>query len=174
MTGQPRDSGAPGGHAPLDLTILVGTQTGIAELVAQALELHLEDSGVRLHVQLMDDLDASVFVPGGLYLICTSTYGQGQVPDNAQALFDSLQAQRPDLSAVRYGVYALGDRTYAETFCFGGKRFDQLLGELGAHRIGEVELHDASAGTLPEDEAIEWIDAWIALCRETGATLTES
>ena len=27
-------------------------------------------------------------------------------------------------------------------------------------------LHDASAGTLPEDEAAEWIEGWIALCRD--------
>jgi len=37
---------------------------------------------------------------------------------------------------VRYGVFGLGDRTYAETFNFGGKRFDELLAELGARRIG--------------------------------------
>jgi MioC protein len=67
---------------------------------------------------------------------------------------------------VRYGVIALGDRTYAETFCFGGKRFDEILGELGAQRIGEIMLHDASAGTLPEDEAAEWIEGWVELCNE--------
>ena len=114
----------------------------------------------------MDDLDAGVFAGGGLFLVCTSTYGQGDVPDNAKQLYDSLQAARPDLSHVRYGVIALGDRTYAETFCNGGKRFDTILGELGAKRIGEVLLHDASAGTMPEEVAAEWIEGWVALCRE--------
>ena len=149
----------------LELTILVGTMTGIAELVAQEIELRLDGEGVRIATLLMDELDASVFANGGLFLICTSTYGQGDVPDNAKPLYESLQTVRPDLASVRYGVIALGDMTYAETFCNGGRRFDRILTELGAKRIGDIMLHDASAGTLPEDEAAEWIEGWIALCR---------
>jgi len=72
-----------------------------------------------------------------------------------------LERAKPDLKRVRYGVIGLGDRTYAQTFCFGGRRFDALLRELGARRIGEPLLHDASAGTVPEDVAIEWARGWI-------------
>jgi MioC protein len=150
----------------LDLTLLVGTMTGTAQLVAQELELTLDGDDIRAHARLMDGLDAGVFEGGGLFLICTSTYGQGDVPDNAKKLYESLQASRPDLSRVRYGVIALGDRTYAETLCNGGKRFDRLLSELGARRIGEILLHDASAGTMPEEVAAQWIGGWIEQCRE--------
>jgi len=151
---------------PLDLIILVGTMTGTAQLVAQALELTLDGEEVNVETRLMDGLDAAVLDGRGLVLICTSTYGQGDVPDNAKRLYESLQARRPDLSSLRYGVVALGDRTYAETFCNGGRRFDRILSELGAKRIGEVLLHDASAGTMPEEVAVEWIPGWIAQCRE--------
>jgi MioC protein len=154
------------GFLPLDIAILIGTMTGTAQLVAQELELRIEDGETRAQARLMDNLDAAVFQGGGLFLICTSTYGQGDVPDNAKQLYDSLQSARPDLSDVRYGVIALGDRTYAETFCNGGRRFDRILSELGARRIGEILLHDASAGTMPEEVAAEWIDGWVALCRE--------
>jgi len=150
----------------LELTILVGTMTGIAQLVAQEIELRLDGEGVRIDTKLMDELDAGVFARGGLFLICTSTYGQGDVPDNAKELYESLQTARPDLANISYGVIALGDMTYAETFCNGGRRFDRVLTELGAKRIGDVMLHDASAGTLPEDEAAEWIEGWIARCRD--------
>ncbi len=150
----------------LDLTILVGTMTGTAQLVAQELELTLDGEDLKVTTRLMDGLDAGVFKDGGLFLICTSTYGQGDVPDNAKALYESLQSARPDLSRVRYGVIALGDRTYAETLCNGGKRFDRVLSELGARRIGSVLLHDASAGTMPEEVAAQWIGGWIEQCRE--------
>jgi MioC protein len=155
---------------PLDITILVGTMTGTAQLVAQELELRIDDGETRAQARLMDNLDATVFEGGGLFLICTSTYGQGDVPDNARQLYQSLQDARPDLSHVRYGVIALGDRTYAETFCNGGRRFDRVLSELGARRIGEILLHDASAGTMPEEVAAEWIEGWVALCRERIST----
>lgn len=149
----------------LELSILVGTMTGIAQLVAQEIELRLDGEGVRIRTLMMDELDAGVFTDGGLFLICTSTYGQGDVPDNAKPLYEELRTRRPDLSGIRYGVIGLGDTTYAETFCFGGKKFDRILTELGAIRIGQVMLHDASAGTLPEDEAAEWIEDWITQCR---------
>jgi len=155
------------GHTvAIELTILVGTMTGTAQLVAQEVELTLDEPDTRVRTQPMDGLDASVFAGSALFLICTSTYGQGDVPDNAKHLYDSLQRARPDLSGVQYGVIALGDRTYAETFCNGGRRFDAILSELGARRIGDIMLHDASAGTMPEELAVAWAADWISRCRK--------
>jgi MioC protein len=153
----------------LKITILVGTMTGTAQLVAQELELVWDGDDVAVETLLMDNLDASVFEREGVFLVCTSTYGQGDVPDNAKKLYEDLQARRPDLSQVRYGVFGLGDRTYAETFNFGGKRFDDVLSELGAQRIGERIQHDASSGVLPEEKAEEWAGEWVAEVREKVA-----
>ena len=151
----------------MKITILVGTMTGTAQLCAQEMELALDDGDTEVKTVMMDGLDGSVFSGGGVFLICTSTYGQGDVPDNARALYEDLKAKRPDLSNVRYGVFGLGDRTYAETFNFGGKRFDEILTELGARRIGERHMHDASSGILPEETALEWCQEWLAKARET-------
>jgi len=150
----------------MKISILVGTMTGTAQLCAQEMELALDDGDNRVETLLMDRLDSSVFSRDGVFLICTSTYGQGDVPDNAKALYDDLRARRPNLSGVRYGVFGLGDRTYAETFNFGGKRFDDLLTELGATRIGERHRHDASSGVLPEETALEWCQQWLAQLRQ--------
>jgi MioC protein len=152
---------------PLQITILVGTMTGTAQLCAQEMELALDDGETAVKTLLMDNLDSSVFSGEGVFLVCTSTYGQGDVPDNARALYEDLKAKRPDLSRVRYGVFGLGDRTYAETFNFGGKRFDEILAELGAQRIGERHMHDASSGILPEETALEWCQDWLTRVRET-------
>jgi MioC protein len=146
--------------------ILVGTMTGTAQLCAQEMELALDDGETQVATLLMDNLDSSVFSRDGVFLVCTSTYGQGDVPDNARALYEDLKAKRPKLSQVRYGVFGLGDRTYAETFNFGGKRFDELLAELGAQRIGERYMHDASSGVLPEETALEWCQDWLGRVRQ--------
>lgn len=151
----------------LRIKILIGTMTGTAQLCAQEMELVLDDGETAVETQLMDNLDAGVFAEREpVYLICTSTYGQGDVPDNAKKLYESLEKERPDLSGIRYGVFGLGDRTYAETFNFGGKRFDETLSALGATRIGERQTHDASSGTLAEEVALEWVEKWIAEVRE--------
>jgi MioC protein len=156
----------------MKLHLLVGTMTGTAQLVAQELELVWDDGALQVETLLMDKLDASVFEREGVFLVVTSTYGQGDVPDNAKALYEDLKARRPDLSRVRYGVFGLGDRTYAETFNFGGKRFDDLLTELGAQRIGERVQHDASSGVLPEEMAVEWGEGWLALAKDAVAVNT--
>ena len=150
------------------ITILIGTMTGTAQLCAQEMELALDDGATKIEAVLMDGLDSSVFERDGAFLICTSTYGQGDVPDNARALYEDLQKKRPDLSKVRYGVFGLGDRTYAETFNFGGKRFDDILTELGAQRVGERYKHDASSGVLPEEMAVEWCQQWASKLQEAG------
>ena len=150
---------------PIKVTILVGTMTGTAQLCAQEMELALDDGDTKVETILMDSLDSSVFAREGVFLVCTSTYGQGDVPDNARAFYEDLQKKRPDLSKVRYGVFGLGDRTYAETFNYGGKRFDDLLAELGAERIGERHMHDASSGVLPEETALEWCQQWLGMVR---------
>lgn len=153
------------------INILVGTMTGTAQLCAQEMELALDDGETEVATLMMDELDSSIFEKDGaregVFLICTSTYGQGDVPDNAKALYEHLKEKRPDLSRVRYGVFGLGDRTYAETFNFGGKRFDDILSELGAQRIGERHMHDASSGILPEETALEWCQDWLAKVRES-------
>ena len=56
--------------------------------------------------------------------------------------------------------------TYAQTFANGGKRFDAILSQLGAMRLGEVFCHDASTGTLPEDEAVPWAGEWLNMVEE--------
>ena len=94
------------------------TRSALVPYTAEQMFALVED----IEIVMMDGLDISAFDEDALYLICTSTYGSGDVPDNARALYDSLDAQPKYLGHVRYGVIALGDRTYLNTFAFGGKK----------------------------------------------------
>ena len=149
----------------MKLKILVGTMTSTADYVAQAIQMDCADLVDDIEIELMDKLDISIFsaeeAKDAVYLICTSTYGQGDVPDNARALYESMAAAPQFLGHVRYGVLALGDRTYLQTYCFGGQKFDERLADLGAQRIGDVWCHDASEGTMPETEGTEWCRHWL-------------
>jgi len=151
----------------LNVNILVGTMTGTAQLVAQEIELAFAGPQLDIDVIFMDALDRRVFERPGVFLICTSTYGQGDVPDNAKALYADLCASRDSLAHVQYGLFALGDSTHVGTYCFGGRRFDEALAARGARRIGEVMQHNASGGTLPEDVALEWFPEWLRQARTT-------
>lgn len=150
--------------SPLLYTILVGTMTGTAELVAEEIGYALEQGGAKVTQLDMADATPAVFQRPGRFIICCSTYGSGDVPDNAQALYASLMTEKPDLSAVRYAVFGLGDHAYPETFGYGGKKFDAVLESLGATRLIATFVHDASGDALPEEACMDWLQPLLAEC----------
>ena len=155
---------------PAKLLILVGTMTNTAEYVAQAIEMDSADLIGQIEVRMMDGLTPAVFDEDALYVICTSTYGTGDVPDNARAFYDGLDSQPRFLGHVRYGVIALGDSLqYPQTFANGGRRFDERLQDLGAVRIGDVLRLDASSDDDPEATGASWCREWLALALEQAA-----
>src|SRR3712207_904686 len=118
--------------------------TGNAEFAAEEMQQVLRDElGHEAELLMMDELGPEVFHRNALFLVCTSTYGEGDVPENARRLYARLCEERPDLSGVRYGIFGLRDSSYRETFNFGGERFDAVLSSLGASRLGERAKHDA-------------------------------
>lgn len=145
----------------MKLTILVASMSGTAELVAEAVMHALDAAGHEVVTALMEEVPVATLRAGGLFLICTSTYDGGALPDNALEFVAQLGRERPDLSAVEYGLFVLGDSMYAETFCEAGYRLDELFSALGARRRGEMELHDASSTELPEDMAPAWAVDWM-------------
>jgi len=134
--------------------------TGTAELCAEEICLALKGADRKASMIFMDDLEIDIFDPTFAYIICTSTYGHGDVPDNAKKLYEALHETRPNLKGIKYGIFALGDITHGETFCWGALKFDKILSDLQATRIGEVIKHDATSGELPEDMAGEWAVKW--------------
>jgi len=144
-----------------DIVILVGTVTGNAELVAEEMQYVLQDErALEVEVRTMDSMEADSLEEGPIYMVCTSTYGVGDLPDNAQDFHDDVLAKAPDLSWMKYGVYSLGDSVYNTTFCFGGKHFDDLFSKLGAKRLGDMGKHDASEDGLAEDCGADWARVW--------------
>jgi MioC protein len=145
------------------LIVLVGTMSGTAQMVAEELQdaEGLDGSGLALEVVPMDTVSIDVFNEDALFLYCTSTYGTGDPPDNAKDFYQALIDVRPDLSSVKFGLVGLGDKKYAETFAGGPKKFGAITEELGAVRLGEYCILNASSGEFPEEVALEWFDDWL-------------
>ncbi|MDX3898928.1 MAG: flavodoxin domain-containing protein [Sphingobium sp.] len=133
--------------------------TGLAAICAEEVETALGNAGVASETLLMDGLGADALDDFDTILIISSTYGHGDIPDNGQALYEALETV-DTLAGKRFAVFALGDRTYMDTFCHAGEKWDALFADKGATRIAQLERHDASAGTLAEDEAGEWAAGW--------------
>ncbi|MBI1390795.1 MAG: sulfite reductase subunit alpha [bacterium] len=116
------------------LTILFGSQTGNAEALAKMLSKQAGKRGFAPTVYEMDDYPFDNLKHENRLLVITSTYGDGDPPDNAQSFWEKLTSDESiSLVHVEYSVLALGDTNY-EKFCQFGKNIDLRFSSLGAKR----------------------------------------
>lgn len=159
---QPANSGsaAPAGSAT-PLLIAFGSQSGNAESLAKRLAKEAAGRGFAAGVAGLDSLQAADLKNHPNLILVTSTWGEGEMPDNAAGFWEQLNqnGSSPNLQGVRYGVLALGDRNYGDTFCLAGKLLDQRLAELGATRV----LERADCDVDFDEPAARWAsNAWSA------------
>ena len=117
------------------LLIMVGSQTGKAEFVAIMVASAAKRHGYEPIVVNMMDFKTVELQTASRVIVVTSTYGDGDPPDNAREFWNYLNSDSaPKLERLEYAVLALGDRSFAH-FCNFGKNMDNRLEILGAKRI---------------------------------------
>ncbi|ALZ74684.1 FMN-binding protein MioC [Rheinheimera sp. F8] len=141
------------------IEILVGSQMGAAEYTAEQVAETLVQAGfpVRLHLTpVLEQLTRS-----STWLVITSTYGAGDLPDNIQPFADQLAQDQTDLTTVSYAVITLGDSSY-DTFCLAGSKIAELLKKNSARNLDLSLQIDAQQADLPEDLALAWLPQFIS------------
>lgn len=124
-----------GAAATTQLHVLYGSQTGNAEALAQTAAKSARAKGLVPVVQALGEVDLDVFATMRHVLIVTSTYGEGEMPDNAQLFWNAISASTaPRLEQMHFAVLAIGDTGY-DGFCQAGKFIDMRLEQLGAKRV---------------------------------------
>lgn len=139
------------------ITLITGSTLGGAEYVADHLAELLEQDGHS--TEIINQADLATLNTDSTWLIVCSTHGAGEYPDNFLPFTEQLASEQPDLSPLTYGIIGLGDSSY-DTFCAAAKNIDQLLGSLGAHRLGTRLEIDVSQDPVPEDPAEIWLETW--------------
>src|SRR5262249_37154498 len=118
--------------ALMPLAILFGSQTGNAENLAKRAAKEAGKRGIAPPAH-----DLAAYPPEQLpsearLLVISSTYGDGDPPDNAKSFWTFLtNPAAPKLSQTHFSICALGDSNYPK-FCAFGKDLDQRLESLGA------------------------------------------
>ncbi|MER5493421.1 sulfite reductase flavoprotein subunit alpha [Streptomyces sp. NPDC002490] len=146
--------------------VLFGTQTGTAEFLADELVSGARARGLGAAPAALDAVTPERLAAMSHLLIVTSTYGEGEMPDNAGLFWEALSADAaPRLEGLRYAVLGLGDRGY-DDFCQAAKLIDTRLEQLGATRVHDRVDCDVDF----EEPAAAWTTAVLdRLAAETGA-----
>ena len=134
------------------LAILFGSQTGNAAGLAEKTAKMAADYGLIPTVYDMDGFDAATLANHKRTLIITSTWGEGEMPDNAESLWQTVNSNSPSLSGVNFSICAIGDTAYDE-FCKAGTDWDDKYESLGATRVHQIQLCDVDY----EPPFITWV-----------------
>jgi sulfite reductase (NADPH) flavoprotein alpha-component len=156
---------APGAGAPAEptvssppmepLTVLFGSQTGTSEKLAKLVAKEAGRHGFAATVHEMARYPLTQLASERYLVIVTSTYGDGEPPDNGKTFWDFLAgASAPVLKQTRFVVCALGDSNYPQ-FCAFGKHVDERLEKLGGTRVFPRVDCDVDY----EDSFAKWVNA---------------
>ena len=147
------------------ITIIYGTQTGNAEGVAYDAAEVAKAQGLSPVVMDMDDIELADLANVERLLVVVSTYGEGEMPDNAAALWEEISGDdAPQLNKTFFSVLGLGDTGY-DDFCECAIQWDKRLTELGATQVTDRVDCDVDY----DDDAAEWTEKVINIIKEKGS-----
>jgi sulfite reductase (NADPH) flavoprotein alpha-component len=150
----------------LPVSMLFGSQTGNCENLAKRIAKEAGKRGFAPTVHDLSKYPAAQLASEQRLLIVTSTYGDGEPPDNARAFWDFLNSDAaPKLAQTTFAICALGDSNYPK-FCGFGKELDLRFEALGARRVFARVDCDADY----EEAFAKWLNSSLAALGEnTGS-----
>lgn len=141
---RPRPTSLPA-VAPTDVLLIYASQTGTAEAMAK----HLAGQYTQpVHCLPLNAMTPELLQQGQHALFIVSTYGDGDAPDNGATFARRYFRAQIDLSALNFGVLALGDKRYPH-FCAFGLQLHEWLAHNGAQALFPAQTHDSQNEHLP-------------------------
>jgi flavodoxin len=146
------------------VSIFVGSVYGNAQHVAEEAQTMFETKGVECEV--FTDPETSDFIEAEAVVVISSTTGQGDFPPNLEMFHSDLRDEFPLMNGKPFAVAALGDSSYGDSFCGGGRQFSELLLELQGKPVAEMLEVDAIETLSPEEEVVPWLEGLVEALTE--------
>lgn len=143
------------------IALIVGSVYGAAQYVAEEAQPLLTGLGHEVALYEEAKLDQVLSFNADIWLLISSTTGQGDIPDNLLPFFLDVQSRFPLLTGKQFAVIALGDSSY-HTFCGAGEQLRALLLEIQGTELAPMLRIDAGETLEPETIALPWLEQHFA------------
>ncbi|WP_019674892.1 flavodoxin [Arsukibacterium perlucidum] len=139
------------------IALIVGSVYGGAQYVAEQAQSLLAGLGYEVMLYEEPVLDEVLAFDAKVWLVITSTTGQGDIPDNLLPFYLEVKNRFPLLNGKQFAVIALGDSSY-ETYCGAGEQLQELLAEIQGTELAPMLRIDACETLEPETLALPWLE----------------
>ena len=148
----------------MNILVTYASMTGTAEFVAEEIHDQLQRMGLACTLLDMEDLALEQFTRYDKVILCSSSYGAGDIPSNGSQFYQALTQTGLDLSGSQFVVCGIGDGSYVHTFCGAAKKFQQALLDAKAQQMADALFHDCRKDDEPEAKAVAWVSQIFANC----------
>lgn len=146
----------------MNVQLVYASMTGNNEEIADILTDSFQKLGADVTETEISQADVAEFETADICVLVTYTYGEGDMPDEAQDFYDDLM--ETDLTGKHYGVCGSGDRFYEGHFCATVDDFDQALAHTGAIKAAKTVKIDLA----PEGDDIKALEEFAAALYQSG------
>jgi len=148
------------------VTVLYGSDTGNAEMVAKNFQFELKRRGLRAKVLAMNDVPVAELSESSQILAIVATAGQGDMPKSALKFWEEMEsfletAPADFMADTKFAVFGLGDSSYV-FFNEAAVKVDEAFARLGGQRVHDLGMgddqHTARFDTALEDWSPDYFD----------------
>lgn len=128
--------------------IAYASQTGYAENYALQTAQALQQAGKPVQLLPLAQVTSQQLSQCSQALFLVSTTGDGDAPDNSLTFVRQVMSQPHNLNALRYGLLALGDRSYAQYCAFGHRLQHWLQQQQAIPLFDTIEVDNGNEGAI--------------------------
>ena len=140
--------------------IYYGSQSGTCEYLSFTLKSTLEEKyKLDILCDSLNNFDFSIKNDENIFIIITSTYGNGDSPENAAQFWRHIKNRKLKndyFKNMKYIILGLGDSNYTH-YCGFAKKIDKRLLDLNASKMYDTFYIDSVM-----NETEEQFDTWIS------------
>jgi len=142
------------------VTVLYGTDTGNAEMVAKNFQFEFKRRGMKAKCLSFNDVNIADLPDESKVLAIVATAGQGEMPKSAVKFWQDMEtfmetAPADYLKDTKFAVFGLGDSSYV-FFNEAARKIDEAFEKLGGERVMDLGQGDDQHAARFDTELEEW------------------